>query len=232
MNKVIVITGTGKGIGRKLCEYYLGKGDYVAGCSRTGESLPHKNYRHFSLDVSDEKEVVKMIRSVHKEFGKADVLLNNAGIANMNHVLLTPVSAINKVFGTNVAGTFLLSREVAKIMIKNKGGRIVNFSTVGVAMRLEGEAVYMASKAAVEMLTRIFAKELSSYNITVNAVGPTITKTDLVKNVPEEKIKTVLARQAIRECSTAEDIINVIDFFISPESGMVTGQIIYLGGLS
>jgi 3-oxoacyl-[acyl-carrier protein] reductase len=232
MNRVILISGTGRGIGRELCLYYLENGDKVIGCSRTGEPIIHEGYVHFTVDITDEKAVVNMIRVVIKKYGKIDVLLNNAALASMNLALLTPLSVVNKVLNTNIGGTFLLSREVAKTMIKQKQGRIVNFSSFVVAMRLEGEAVYVASKAAVEMLTRVFAKEFAPFHITVNAVGPSVVQTDMVKNVPGEKLDKLLQRQPVQAYTRVEDIINVINFFISPDSSQVTGQVIYLGGLS
>jgi len=230
--KTIIITGTRKGIGRYLSEFYLKKGFNVIGCSRRDTDLKDEHYEHFCLDVSDEKLVKKMIFSVSKRYKKIDYLINNAGIASMNHSLLTPLSSVEKMFKTNVFGTFIFCRETAKIMTKNNFGRIVNFSTVGVPFRLEGEAIYTASKAAVEMLTKVLAKEFAFKNITVNAVGPTPAKTDLIRNIPESKINKLLERQAINALSTNEDITNVIEFFINDKSSMVTGQTIYLGGIS
>lgn len=232
MNKVIVITGTRKGIGRYLAEYFLSKQMYVCGCSRNETDLQNPNYRHFCLDVADEKSVKKMVNNVYQEFKTIDVLINNAGIASMNHTLLTPLSTVEKIFSTNVFGTFLFCREVAKFMSLRKYGRIVNFSTVGVPLRLEGEATYTASKSAIEMLSKIMAKEYANSHITVNTIGPTPAKTDLIKNVPEEKIQTLLSKQAIKDFAGYKDILNVIEFYISEDSSMITGQTLYLGGLS
>jgi 3-oxoacyl-[acyl-carrier protein] reductase len=110
-------------------------------------------------------------------------------------------------------------------------GRIVNFATVATALDLEGEAIYAASKAAIESLTRVLARELSGFGITVNAVGPTPVATDLIRSVSKEKIDALLARQAIRRLGEMRDIANVIDFFIREESDFVTGQVVYLGGV-
>ena len=232
MDRVIVITGTRKGIGKSLSEYYLNQGDFVVGCSRGNSSIEHKNYRHFCLDVSDEKAVINMVRTTKKEFGKIDVLLNNAGIASMNHIMITPYKSVKNIFHTNFFGTFLFLREVAKVMAKNKFGRIVNFATVATPLRLEGEAIYAASKAAIESLTQIGARELAEFNITVNAIGPTPVPTDLIKNVPKEKMDALLNRQAIKRFGNFDDLINVINFFIDEKSDFVTGQIIYLGGVN
>jgi 3-oxoacyl-[acyl-carrier protein] reductase len=139
-------------------------------------------------------------------------------------------ATVERVLGTNVAGTFLLCREGAKLMQRWRFGRIVNFGSVAMPLKLEGEAIYAASKAAVVTLTHVLARELADYGITVNAIAPTPVKTDLIRNVPPEKIEQLIARQAIRRFGEFRDIANVVDFFVSPESDFVTGQVIYLGG--
>ena len=231
MNKVILITGTRKGIGKELAEYYLNLDFNVVGCSRGAGTIENDNYRHHELDVSDEKAVVKMVRTTKKEFGRIDILLNNAGIASMNHFLTTSFSTVQNIFNTNFLGTFIFSREVSKVMMKQKYGRIVNYTTVASALRLEGEAIYAASKGAIENFTQTISKEVAPYNITVNAIGPTPVETDLIKVVPKNKIQDLLEKQAIKRFGTSEDIKNVIDFFIDDKSDFVTGQIIYLGGV-
>ena len=232
MARVIVITGTSKGIGLELAKYYLQKGDMVVGCARSQNNIKDENYRHFVLDVSDERAVVDMIREIKTEFNKIDILINNAGIASMNHFLTTSFESVKKVFSTNFFGTFLFSREVGKIMMRQKFGRIVNYTTVASALRLEGEAIYAASKSAIENLTQTLSKELAPFNITVNAIGPTPVKTDLIKAVPQDKIDALLEKQAIKRLGNFEDIKNVIDFYIDEKSEFITGQILYLGGVN
>jgi 3-oxoacyl-[acyl-carrier protein] reductase len=230
--KSIVITGTRKGIGKSLAEHYLAEGWQVAGCSRGESSISHDNYRHFSLDVSDELAVVAMARAVKSEFGGVDALINNAGIASMNHAILTPADTVNSVLATNVTGTFLFCREMAKLMRRKKSGRIVNFTTVAHPLNLEGEAIYAASKAAVESLTRILSREFAELSITVNALGPTPIDTDLIRGVPEGKMDALIQRQAIRRLGEVRDVINAVDFYLRPESDFITGQVIYLGGVT
>jgi 3-oxoacyl-[acyl-carrier protein] reductase len=229
--QVILITGTRKGIGRQLAEKYVDQGFIVVGCSRESSDYEHSNYYHFCLNVTDEIEVKKLFKFISDEFQRLDVLINNAGIASMNHSLLTPISTVKRILDTNVVGTFLFSREAAKIMKRRNFGRIVNFATFAIPFKLEGEAIYAASKAAVVSLTEILSREYASFGITVNAVAPPAVKTDLVKGVPEEKMDGLLKRQSIRRYGTAEEVGSVIDIFLSHNNSMVNGQVIYMGGL-
>jgi 3-oxoacyl-[acyl-carrier protein] reductase len=228
---VMVITGSRKGIGRFLAEHYVAEGFRVIGCSRSPSDFEHEAYEHYRLDVADEPAVKQMFLETAKKHGRLDVLINNAGIASMNHFLLTPLTAAQKLVNTNFLGTVLFCREAAKLMQRHRSGRIVNFTTVATAFDLEGEAIYAATKAAIESLTRILARELSAFNITVNAVGPTPVKTDLTRSVGEKKLAALIARQAIPRYAEPSDIINVVDFFIAPTSTFITGQVIFLGGV-
>ena len=228
---VTLITGTRKGIGRVLVEHYVRAGHRVVGCSRREPEWRLAGYRHFLADVGEENEVERLFVDLRKDYGRLDHLINNAGIAAMNHSLLTPVTTVERVFRTNVLGTFLFCREAARLMQRRSYGRIVNFASVATPLKLEGEAVYAASKAAVMSLTEVLARELAPWGITVNAVGPTPIDTDLIRAVPEEKIQALIARQAIRRRRTFADVLNVVDFFIREESGFVTGQTLFLGGV-
>ncbi len=231
-DQVILITGTSRGIGKYLAEYYLKKKFTVIGCSRNPIKYKMEaNYHHFCLDVSDEKKVKELFKYIRQEFGKLDILINNAGIASMNHSFLVPIQTIQKILNTNVIGTFLFSRESGKLMKNQKNGRIVNFVTFAVPFKLEGEAIYAASKAAIVSLTETLSREYADYGITVNAVGPPAIQTDLIKGVPEEKMNKLLMRQAIHRFGTAEEVCQVIDFFINNKNKMVTGQVVYLGGI-
>ncbi len=230
--KTIVITGTRKGIGKEMADHYLVEGWQVVGCSRGEGSIEHDHYQHFALDVSDEDAVIAMARTIKASHGKVDALLNNAGIASMNHALLTPASTVTRILQTNVVGTFLFCREMSKLMRRTENGRIINFTTVAHPLNLEGEAIYAASKAAVESLTRILARELAELKITVNAIGPTPIKTDLIRGVPQEKMDALLARQALGRMGEVRDVINAVDFYLREESDFITGQVLYLGGIN
>jgi 3-oxoacyl-[acyl-carrier protein] reductase len=227
----MLITGSRKGIGRYLVEYYTSRGLRVIGCSREPTDYTHQQYKHYCLDVCDEPKVKQLMEDTRRDIGRLDVLINNAGVASMNSALLTPLTTVQKILNTNVVGTFLFCREAAKLMMINKYGRIVNFTTVATPLKLEGEAIYAASKAAVITLTQVLAKEFAPFNITVNAIGPTPIETDLIRSVPKGKISELIQRQAIRRKGGFGDVSNVIDFFILPESNFITGQVIFLGGI-
>lgn len=230
--QVVLITGTRKGIGRSLAEHFVARGFLVEGCSRDLPDWELEGYTHHRADVADEASVRAMLSAIQKRHRRLDVVVNNAGVAAMNHTLLTTAAAVDRIMNTNLRGTFLVCREAAKIMQRRKYGRIINLSTIAVPMRLEGEALYAASKSAVETLTRIMARELGPLGITVNAVGPTPIDTDLIRGVPADKIQQIIDQLAIKRLGRFEDVANVIDFFARPESDYITGQVIYLGGVS
>ena len=228
---IFFISGTSKGIGKQLAEYYLDLGHDVIGCSRSEDSIKNPNYTHFQVDLTDESSINFLTKSIKKKYKIIDVLINNAGGASMNHFLLTPSQTARKLIDLNYLSVFTLSREISRLLKKSPNGRIINFTSVASPLFLQGEAAYASSKSAVETLTRIMAKELADFNITVNAIGPSPIPTDLIKGVPPEKLNSLLDSQAIKRMGTVSDIKNVLDFFIAPESSFITGQIIYLGGV-
>ncbi len=208
----------------------MGRGYRVVGCSRSPADSTLEGYEHAIADVTQEAAVVALFAQIRRKHGAPAVLVNNAGVSSMNLALLTPAETAEDILRTNVLGTVLASRECAKLMIGRRFGRIVNFSSVAAPLQVEGEAVYAASKSAVESFTRVLARELGPFGITVNAIGPGPIRTDMMRAVPQETIDRLVARLAIRRLGTFEDIAQVLDFLIAPESAAVTGQTIYLCG--
>lgn len=229
-DSAIVITGSSRGIGLGLANVMLERGWHVFGCSRGPSEVQHERYQHYEIDVADEKGVVHLFGGVRKSGKPLYAVLNNAGTASMNHVLTTPFETMKKLFAVNVFGTMLCSREGAKLMLRHKMGRIINFGSVAVPYSLEGEAVYTASKSAVEAYTKVLAREMGEHGITANSVSPNPVKTDLIAGVPVEKMTRLINRQSIKRYGEFEDVLRVVDFLLDPENTFVTGQVIYLGG--
>lgn len=229
---IVLITGSSRGIGKFIAESLLAEGNTVFGCSSSGEqSIEHQSYTHFKADIRSESDVKKMLKGIRNKHGFLDVLINNAGIASMNHFITTPVETVQRIMDVNYLGTFLVSREASKLIRKGNVRRIINFTTVASPLDLDGEAVYASSKAAIEKLTRVLAKELSESKITVNAVGPTPVDTSLISAVPKEKIESLIQKQAIKRMGTVDDVYNIVKFFMSEKSDFISGQTIYMGGV-
>jgi len=231
MSKVGIVTGTSRGLGWALSEHLLEKGWIVAGCSRLAKGPIHKRYRHFQLDIADEPKVIAMIRQVATIQGRIDALVNNAGIASMNSLLLTPTAVAENLMRVNYLGAFVFLRECAKIMVRQRMGRIVNLSTVAVPLSLQGEAAYVASKAALEALTRVGSVELKPYGITVNAIGPGPVDTALTRTVPRNKIDALNRRIGRTEMGSTTEVVESIMRFLNDQSGGHTGQVVYLGAV-
>jgi 3-oxoacyl-[acyl-carrier protein] reductase len=228
--EVVLITGASRGIGQALVRHFLARGCQVVGCSRGAASESAPDYTHHLADVTDESAVVAMLRAIRRQHGRLDVLVNNAGIAAMNLALTTPASTAERLLATNVLGSFLVAREAAKVMLPRRYGRIINLSTVAVPLRVEGESLYAASKAAVVTFTQVLAKELAPFGVTCNAVGPGPIKTYLIAGVPEAKIQKLIDQLPTKQFCTFADVANAVDFFARRESRAITGQVLYLGG--
>lgn len=228
----ILITGTTRGLGKAMAEHFLAMGETVIGCGRTTQAISHPHYHHYILDLASTEAIDDFFFALRKDVNHLDVLINNAGIAKMNAFAMTPIESVQKIFSVNVHATFLFCQKAVGLLRKAKHPRIINMTTVAVPLQLEGEAAYAASKSAVETLTRIIAKELGSFHITCNAIGPSPINTDLIRGVGQDKIASLIQRQAIKRMATVDDVIHLADFLSQPASSMITGQVIYLGGIS
>jgi len=228
---VALVTGARKGIGRSTVGYLLDRGYQVVGCSRRDADWEADGFSHVRADVADESQVRTLFRTIRQRYGRLDVAINNAAVTSMNHVLLTPAASMAKMMNTNVVGTFLVSREAAKLMRRRRFGRIVNFSSMAVPLRLAGQSAYVASKASVESLSQVMAREVADYGITVNVIGPSPIDTDMTRGLPPGKLEELVGALSIGRMGTFADVANVLDFFLRPESDAVTGQVLYLGGI-
>ncbi|OAJ59486.1 SDR family oxidoreductase [Paraburkholderia ginsengiterrae] len=180
-------------------------------------------------DVSNAGDVRRMFETVEQQLGKVDVLVNNAGVLKTMPLADTSDALYDQTFDINVRGTFNTLREAAARL--NNGGRIVNFSSTVLALKLPGYAIYSATKAAVEAFTQVFAKELRGRNITVNAVAPGPIATALFfDGKTEEQIETFAKMPPLQRLGQPDDIASVVAFLAGPDAGWVNGQILRANG--
>ncbi len=231
-SNVTVITGSSRGIGLEMSKHYCKNEHKVIGVSRSGSDFTHFNYTHIKADITKEEEVKTLIKVCRREFGYITNLINNAGIATMNHSLTTPATTIKNLMKTNYLGAFLMCREVGKVMQLKHYGRIVNISSSAVNMFLAGEAAYVASKAALNAFSQVLARELAPLGITVNIVSPGIMAipTKMTAGLSEEHFKSVIKHQIIEKACTFEQIFHAVDYFIDRNSSQITAQNLCLGG--
>jgi 3-oxoacyl-[acyl-carrier protein] reductase len=227
--KVTLITGTSRGIGHRLASHLLAEGHRVYGCSRSECDLEHPAYVHTRLDVCDAKGAADLFERIEREAGRLDHLINNAAVARLNHSLLTPVSTVRDAFEVNAIAPFLFAQEAARLMKKGSFGRILNFTTAALPLGLAGNIGYLASKAALDEMTRVLARDLGNLGITVNGIGPSFTELGLAKKALSH-FPEAIQRQPIPRPAREDEIFAVVDFFLSEAASMVTGQIVYLGG--
>jgi len=224
------VSGASRGLGLAFAQALRDDGYAVVGLARTLPPDAPSGINFASCDVRDADEVRALTRAAVRDRGPVAICVNAAGIASMNHFVTTPGATRQRIMDVNYGGTANLMQAVLPGMIRARNGRIVNISTVAVRYDLEGEAAYVASKAAIEALTRTVAREVGDFGITVNAIAPPPIPTALLSGVPERSVEQLVGRQAIRRMGTAEDVVNVVRFLIAPTSSLVTGQVISLGG--
>jgi len=220
-----LITGSSQGLGRALAERLLSEGWIVHGFARGPQDLTHAAFTAHAVDVTDEAAVRSAVGSV-AEAGRIDLLVNNAGAASMNALLLTPGSVADQLMRVNYLGTFHCLQAVGKVMVRQRAGRIINLTTVAVPLSLEGEAAYVASKAAVEALTRVAAKELAPSGVVVTAAGFGPIDTKLTRAVPKAALAKINAAIGRPEGTT---MVQAVDFLLAHSRSAPAGMVEYLG---
>jgi 3-oxoacyl-[acyl-carrier protein] reductase len=223
----IVVTGASRGLGRYLSERLVEAGHEVVGLARTIEHVP--GVRMIACDVGDADAVTAAFAEI-KRSKTFYALINAAGIASMNLVLMTPPETIERIVRTNLLGTIYCSQQAGRLLARRRRGRIINFSTIAVSLALKGEAVYAASKAGVETFSRTFAREMGDHDVTVNCIAPGPIDTALIAKVPADKIAAIIDRQAITRRGVPEDVWNIVSLLLDPRSSMVTGDVLHIGG--
>ena len=220
-----LITGTSQGLGHALAERLLADGWTVHGFARGPQTLTHERFSAHVVDVTDEAAVRAAVAAI-AESGRIDLLVNNAGAASMNALLLTPGETAERLMRVNYLGTFHCLQAVGKVMVRQRAGRIVNVTTVAVPLSLEGEAAYVASKAAVEALTKVAAKELAPSGVIVSAVGFGPIDTALTRAVPRDRLAALNHQLDLAASPTPA---TAAAFLLEHVRSAEAGRIAYLG---
>lgn len=227
---VMVITGTSRGLGYGIANYFLNHGYYVIGCSRGISAIQHENYKHSQIDVSDERQVQGWVRHIKRTTSGIDVLVCSAGVLNsFTHMSLTSGLLLNSFLNINIAGTFYVCREVSKAMLLRRSGSIITISSIMTQLHEPGTSGYSASKSAITEMTKVLAKEIAPMNINCNVIAPSFMITDATNSFSEEWADALIEKQTIKRAVTIPEVCNIISFFAAPESRCVTGQVIYMG---
>jgi 3-oxoacyl-[acyl-carrier protein] reductase len=224
---MIIVTGASKGLGRAICERLIEKKVDILGLARNVEEVP---FSSMSCDVSSYDSVKAVAQQLKKNGANVEGLVNAAGIASMNLAVTTPASVAQKIINTNLLGTIYCCQVFAPLMLRNKQGSIINFSTIAVALGLKGESIYAASKAGVEGFSRSFAREMADFNVQVNCIAPGPIDTNLLKGITYEQINKIVSRQIIPKQFKPDSVADLVELLIDSRSNSLSGQVLHVGG--
>ena len=239
-NQIAIVTGAGRGIGHAISLRLAQEGARVASVSRSEENAKKTadqiNAAHadsakaYAVDVADHAAVQKIGAQILNDFGRVDVLVNNAGVTRDGLSMRMSMEDWDTVLDTNLKGAFNFSHAVMRSMIKQRSGRIINISSVSGLTGNAGQANYAASKAGLIGLTKTLARELASRGITVNAVAPGFVVTDMTDALSEEVKQTIMSKIPLAKLGQPEDVAAAVAFLASPEAKYITGQVLTVDG--
>jgi 3-oxoacyl-[acyl-carrier protein] reductase len=238
--KSAVVTGGSRGIGRAIALRLATQGADVAfsykgneaAAKETAAAIEGLGHRALPVqaDISQPDAADVLIKAALEAFGKVDILVNNAGITRDDLIMRMSVEAFREVLETNLFGAFYATKAVTRPMLKAKGGRIINITSVSGQAGQMGQANYSAAKAGLIGLTKATARELASRGITCNAVAPGFVLTELTKDLPEPLQAEITSRTPLGRFGTTEEIANAVAFLASDEAAFITGQVLAVDG--
>ena len=242
-NKTAIVTGSSRGIGKKIAEALAKEGVNIVvtatnidKASQVAEELKSSyNIETLALqhDAKSSESCKEVIAKTIEKFNSIDILVNNAGITKDMLVIQMDDNAWNDVISTNLSGAFYMSREAAKTMLRARKGKIINISSVIGKMGNAGQVNYAAAKAGIIGITKSMAKEFAPRNICVNAIAPGFIQTDMTDVLPEDTVKGIMSITPLKRLGTPEDVANLVLFLSSDMSSYITGEVIAVdGGMS
>ncbi|HEU5189573.1 MAG TPA: 3-oxoacyl-[acyl-carrier-protein] reductase [Methylomirabilota bacterium] len=237
--KVALVTGGTRGIGLAVARSLADDGASVVVSGRDPARLENAAKELEALgasalavvaDAAKREDADRLVEAAKERFGRIDVLVNNAGITRDQLLVRMKDDDWDQVLDTNLRGVFLMTRAAGKVMMRQKGGRIVNISSAAGAMGNAGQANYSAAKAGVIGLTKASARELAHWNILVNAVAPGLIETDMAAAIPAEAREALMQQVPLKRIGTVKDVAEVVRFLAGEGGGYITGQVIHVNG--
>ena len=225
---MIIVTGASRGLGQAITERLIGRGEEVIGLARNTSSL---KINAIACDVSDYASVKNASKEVKRMRKPVKAFINAAGVASMNMAVTTDESTVQKLIQTNLVGTIYCCQLFAPLMLRQRQGSFINFSTIAVALALKGESVYAASKAGVESFSRTFAREMADFNVRVNCIAPGPIRTDLLRGITDTQIEKITSQQVIQKQFQKVDVCNLVELLLDEKASSLSGQVLNVGGV-
>ena len=225
---MIIVTGASRGLGKSITGRLIEKGENVIGLVRNSNGLEIPT---IECDVSDYASVKNASKEVKRMKKPVKAFINAAGVASMNMAVTTDESTVQKLIQTNLVGTIYCCQLFAPIMLRQKQGSFINFSTIAVALALKGESVYAASKAGVESFSRTFAREMADFNVRVNCIAPGPIRTDLLRGITDKQIEKITSQQVIQKQFQKSDVCDLVELLLDEKATSLSGQVLNLGGI-
>ena len=225
---MIIVTGASRGLGQAITERLIERGEEVIGLARNTRGL---KIDVIECDVSDYASVKNASKEVKRMRKPVEAFINAAGVASMNMAVTTDESTVQKLIQTNLVGTIYCCQLFAPIMLRQKQGSFINFSTIAVALALKGESVYAASKAGVESFSRTFAREMADFNVRVNCIAPGPIRTDLLRGITDLQIEKITSQQVIQKQFQKSDVCDLVELLLEEKATSLSGQVLNVGGV-
>lgn len=239
-DKVAIITGASRGIGKATALAMAKEGAIVVINYQGNEEVAQAALDEvhalggegiiYRCDVAKAEDVTAMVKAVHGQFGHIDILVNNAGITRDNLLMRMKEEDWDAVLNTNLKGTFLLTKEVSRIMMKQRSGRVINIASVSGVLGNIGQANYSASKAGVIGFTKTCARELAARGILVNAIAPGFVETAMTEVLPDAVKEGVKTQVPLGRMGRSEEIAHAVVFLAGDGASYITGQVIHVDG--